>query len=101
MNRDMFEWDEIKNQRNIEKHGVDFNDAWTAFNDIHAIVEVDYEHSYSEERQILIGFAKEHKLLFVCFCERGDDENELLRLISARKADKLETDLYWSERGIQ
>jgi uncharacterized DUF497 family protein len=97
----MFEWNEIKNQRNIEKHGVDFNDAWTAFNDIHAIVEIDYEHSFSEERQILIGFAEEQKLLFVCFCERSDDENELLRLISARKADKLETDLYWGERGTQ
>ncbi|MDR2580978.1 MAG: BrnT family toxin [Fibromonadaceae bacterium] len=96
----MFEWDENKNQRNIAKHGVDFNIARTAFNDIHAIVETDYEYSYKEEREILICFAKESKLLFVCYCERGDDESKLLRLISARKADKLETDLYWSERGI-
>jgi hypothetical protein len=98
MDRDMFEWDENKNQLNIKKHGVDFNSAWTAFNDIHAIIETDYEHSYSEERQNLIGFDEKSKLLFVCHCEKGDD-NELIRIISARKADRIETDLYWRERN--
>ncbi|MCL2633202.1 MAG: BrnT family toxin [Oscillospiraceae bacterium] len=97
MTRNMFEWDENKNQINIKKHGVDFNVAWTAFNDVHAIVETDYEHSYNEERQNLIGFDENTKLLFVCHCERGD----IIRLISARKADKFEIDLYWSERGNQ
>jgi hypothetical protein len=101
VNKEMFEWDENKNQRNIKKHGVDFNVAWTAFNDIHAIVETDFEHSYSEERKILIGFDVTSKLLFVCHCERNEGEDELIRIISARKADKLETDLYWSERGVQ
>jgi len=95
----MFEWDENKNKRNIKKHGVDFNVAWTAFNDIHAIIEIDYEHSYSEERQILIGFDENSKLLFVCHCDRGDDETDLIRLISARKANRTETDLYWRERN--
>jgi uncharacterized DUF497 family protein len=99
MNREMFEWDENKNLINIKKHGVDFNIAWTAFNDIHAIVEIDYEHSYSEERLNLIGFDEESKLLFVCHCDRGSDENSIIRLISARKADKTETDLYWRERN--
>jgi uncharacterized DUF497 family protein len=99
MNREMFEWDENKNLINIEKHGVDFNVAWTAFNDIHAIVEIDYEHSYSEERLNLIGFDEESQLLFVCHCDRGNDENDIIRLISARKADKTETDLYWRERN--
>ena len=99
MNREMFEWDENKNLINIKKHGIDFNVAWTAFNDIHAIVEIDYEHSYSEERLNLIGFDEESKLLFVCHCDRGNDENDIIRLISARKADKTETDLYWRERN--
>ena len=96
--RAMFEWDENKNRLNIKKHGVDFNVAWTAFNDIHAIIEIDYEHSYSEERQNLIGFDETSKLLFVCHCERNDGENEVIRLISARKADRDETDFYWRER---
>ena len=99
MTIDMFEWDEHKNELNIKKHGVDFNIAWTAFNDIHAIVETDYEHSYSEERQNLIGFDETRKLLFVCHCDKGTSEKDLIRLISARKADKLETDLYWSEQN--
>ena len=97
--RNMFEWDENKNQLNIKKHGVDFNVAWTAFNDIYAIIEIDYEHSYSEERQNLIGMDETSKLLFVCHCERYEDDNDIIRLISARKADKIETDLYWRERN--
>ena len=97
--RDMFEWDENKNQLNIKKHGVDFNIAWTAFNDIYAIIEIDYEHSYSEERQNLIRMDEMSKLLFVCRCEKYDGNNGIIRLISARKADKVETDLYWRERN--
>jgi uncharacterized DUF497 family protein len=91
----MFEWDENKNQINIEKHGVDFNIAWTAFNDINQIYEVDDEHSINEERVVLIGMAQDSKLLYVCLCYRKKGENDIIRLISARKANKNETYIFW------
>ena len=49
-----FEWDEKKNLINIQKHGVSFEEARTAFYDEHSKVEYDEEHSVDEERFILI-----------------------------------------------
>jgi len=96
MRGDVFVWNENKNQFNIRKHGVSFQEAREVFNDENAIYDVDIEHSYDEERFIIIGMSESTKLLFVCYCERGED-GELIRIISARKADKSETDLYWEE----
>ena len=96
MRGDIFVWNENKNQFNIRKHGVSFQEAREVFNDENAIYDVDIEHSYDEERFMIIGMSESIKLLFVCYCERGED-GELIRIISARKADKSETDLYWEE----
>ena len=92
-NRSMFEWDDNKNQLNIKKHGVDFNDAWTVFNDDNILYEVDDEHSFNEERLIAIGMSEQSKILYVCHCYRGDDD--IIRLISARKANKTEIEIYY------
>ncbi|MCL2755141.1 MAG: BrnT family toxin [Oscillospiraceae bacterium] len=96
MQDDNFIWNENKNQFNIRKHGVSFQEARDVFFDENAIYDVDIEHSFDEERFIIIGMSESSKLLFVCYCERGED-SELIRIISARKADKTETDLYWEE----
>ena len=96
MRGDVFVWNDNKNQFNIRKHGVSFQEAREVFNDENAIYDVDIEHSYDEERFIIIGMSESTKLLFVCYCERGED-GDLIRIISARKADKSETDLYWEE----
>ena len=91
--KNMFEWDENKNQINIKKHGVDFNDAWTVFNDDNILYEADEGHSLNEERLIAIGMSARSKILYVCHCYRGDDD--IIRLISARKANRAEIEIYY------
>jgi len=88
-----FEWDEIKNQINIKKHGISFEEAETVFDDDDAIYLDDEEHSQDEERFVVIGRNESQKILVVCHCYR--ESNAVIRIISARKADKLETDWYY------
>ncbi|MBU2644894.1 BrnT family toxin [bacterium] len=51
----MFEWDEIKNQKNQEKHGVSFQEAKKAFLDPERIIVEDLDHSKDEQRYFCIG----------------------------------------------
>lgn len=87
-----FEWDEKKNAANTRKHGVSFEEARTAFLDENARVIPDPEHSSDEERFVLIGLSISARLLVVCHCYRQSDE--VIRIISARKADRDETEQY-------
>jgi len=91
-----FEWDNNKDRVNTSKHGVTFDEAQTAFYDEYAIQFFDPEHSESEDRFLLLGTSFKLKMLVVCLCFR--DEETVVRIISARKADKDETKVYWSER---
>ena len=93
MHENEFIWDENKNQINIKKHGISFNEAETVFDDEFIVFYPDDEHSYHEERFIAIGESALQKLLMVCYCER--ENTEIIRLISARKADKFETEIYY------
>ena len=87
-----FEWDETKNQINIQKHGVSFEEASSVFSDEEALIISDEAHSEDEERFVLIGFSYKFNLLVVCHCYR---ENEaVIRIISARKATKSERNMY-------
>ncbi|MCL2323326.1 MAG: BrnT family toxin [Oscillospiraceae bacterium] len=88
----LFNWDKEKNLSNIEKHGVPFKEAVTVFLDPNAILLDDEEHSLEEERFNIIGVSQNLRLLTVCHCYR--DENAVIRIISARKATKLEKKLY-------
>jgi len=88
-----FKWDENKNQINIRKHGISFEEATTVFDDDFAIYIPDDEHSQDEERFIAIGESALDRLLVVCFCER--ENAEIIRLISARKADNHEREIYY------
>ena len=88
MNELRFEWDERKNSANIKKHKVSFEEAETVFKDENAIQYFDPDHSEDEDRFILLGLSAKLRVLVVCHCFR---ESELtIRIISARKADKLE-----------
>ena len=87
-----FEWDENKNQTNIKKHGVSFEEASSVFNDPNTLILSDDVHSDVEDRFILIGFSYKYNLLVVCHCYRQNDE--IIRIISARKATKNETREY-------
>ena len=88
----MYAWDEVKNEINIKKHGVSFEEAQDVFDDKNALYELDDEHSFNEERMVIIGKSKKSRILFVCHCYRESDN--IIRIISARKADRFETDLY-------
>lgn len=78
-----FEWDEKKNEINIKKHGVSFEEASTSFYDDLAIIIPDEKHSEGEERFTLIGKSESNRILYVSHCERVGG---VIRLISARKA---------------
>lgn len=87
-----FEWDNKKAIKNIEKHGIAFEEASTVFSDENGILFDDPEHSFDEERFLLIGMSNLSKVLIVCHCYR--ESNNTIRIISARKATKKEKDTY-------
>ncbi len=87
-----FIWDENKNQSNKRKHGISFDEASTAFTDENGRVIFDPEHSEDEDRFILLGLDCSLRLLVVCHCYR-ENENTI-RIISARKATTNETKQY-------
>ncbi len=88
-----FEWDEAKNRENIRKHGVSFTEAQTVFLDENAVRFFDPDHSQDEDRFIMLGISFKLRVLVVCHCYRKSDT--VIRIISARKADKQETKEYW------
>ena len=88
-------WDEKKNKINIKDHKVSFEEAETVFYDPNARVIHDPDHSIEEDRFIIIGISKLLKLLVVCHCYKEKDE--VIRIISARKATKNETKNYKGE----
>lgn len=88
----VFEWDEGKNRANRTKHGVSFEEARSAFMDEYARVLPDEEHSEDEERFLLLGMSTSLRIVVVCHCYRRKDE--VIRIISARKADRDEQDQY-------
>ncbi len=88
-----FIWDDEKNALNIKKHGISFREATTVFDDDNAVYFDDEAHSQEEERFIVIGMSDTNKLLMVCHCYRDNDS--VIRLISARKANKKENNAYW------
>lgn len=92
-----FEWDPNKNEINKKKHGLSFDEAATVFYDEYAILFDDPDHSEEEDRFLILGISQRENLCIVSHCYRGDDE--IIRIISARKATKSETAFYTSNRG--
>ena len=91
-----FEWDITKAELNIKKHGVGFNEAIEALDDEFGLDDFDDSHSgISEYRYSQIGLSRSG-VLFVIYAMRG--ENGIYRIISARKAEKPEENLYWEAR---
>lgn len=91
-----FIWDPMKEKANLKKHGVSFQEATTAFFDDQAIQFFDPDHSDDEDRFILLGISFKLRVLVVCHCFR--ESEEVVRLISARKADNSEEAEYWRQR---
>ena len=91
-----FEWDEKKQKINIQKHGIDFEEAKTVFYDEEALLIPDPEHSTSEERFVILGISKKTNLLTVCHCYRENEE--VIRIINARKATTKEKKQYVAKK---
>ena len=85
-----FDWDDEKADANLAKHGVGFDEAMTAFDDDHAAIRDDPDHSIGEQREIIIGRSHKGRILLVSFTERGD----VIRLINARQVTTRERKLY-------
>ena len=92
-----FEWDDHKNQLNIKKHKVSFQEAETVFDDNDAIFISDPDYSEpDDDRFIVLDLSIHDNLLVVCHCYRVSDT--IVRIISARKATKNETTTYYEKR---
>ena len=87
-----FTWDDNKAKINIAKHKISFDEAQTAFDDSNARLIYDPDHSEDEDRFILLGLSGKLKILTVIHCYK-DNENTI-RLISARKSTKKEEKQY-------
>ncbi len=88
-----FEWDENKNSINKRKHKISFEEAQGVFYDPDALLINDPEHSQEEERFIILGLSLKANLLVVCHCYR--ESESVIRIISARKATRTETEQYY------
>ena len=86
-----YQWDEAKNLANIRKHGIDFRDAAYVFADPFALSIPDDEHSDDEDRWVLLGNNLTGQTLLVVHTFR---QNDVTRIISARKATPTERSLY-------
>jgi uncharacterized DUF497 family protein len=92
-----FVWEERKSRRNLAKHKVSFETAMLVFDDPRAISRLDrIEHG--EERWQTVGLAGGIVVLLVAHTYYDEDGEEVIRIISARKATPHERKMY--EQGI-
>ncbi|TGK58177.1 BrnT family toxin [Leptospira wolffii] len=92
----LFEWDDKKNSSNLKKHQISFEQV---FLDKDAIYIPDENHSEDEERWLVLGKIANFTIIVVVFVDKSNKNEEKLRIISARKADKLEEKEYFQRIG--
>lgn len=85
-----FEWDTVKANANLRKHGVSFEEAASIFGDPLALTFSDPDHSVAEKRWISFGASNKDRLVAAVHAERGRS----IRIISARKATRHEREIY-------
>jgi uncharacterized protein len=85
-----YSWDEDKNRRNIERHGIGFVDAKRIF-DGSTLERVDDRFDYAETRVYAIGLVNGLEIT-VIYTDRDHDER---RIISAWRAEPHERRAYW------
>jgi uncharacterized DUF497 family protein len=90
----VFEWDEEKADSNLRKHGVNFDEAKTVFNDSFSLTRFDSNHSQSEERWLELGISGFGRLLVVWYTESDD----IVRIIGSRVATTAEENVYEQSR---
>ena len=89
-----FEWNQAKAVLNERKHGVTFEEAISVFHDEQAVQFYDSEETaaLSEDRYLLLGLSSNLRILMISHCER--DNGNAIRIISARKATRKESEHY-------
>ena len=92
-----FIWDEKKDLVNQKKHKISFDTASYVFNDQFLLTTLDERYHYHEERWESIGLIAE-VLIYVAHTTEDCDEEEIIRIISARKANLQETRRYYIHR---
>ncbi len=92
-----FNWDEEKRRANRRKHGIDFEEAKTAFDDPLAVSIIDDEHSIAEERWLTIGMSSQGQLLVVAHTYLQINGEESMRIINARRPTMPERKKYEEE----
>ena len=86
-----FTWDPAKAEANLKKHGVDFREAATVFDDPWSVAFPDADHSWGERRFLIIGASARGRVLVVTYAEVNV---HLIRIISARAATSAERRFY-------
>ena len=114
-----FEYDEEKNKKNINKHGISLRMAARVFFDYNRVEFYDDSHSADEDRYDTIGDIRagettigkptsikgyDSELLFVVYTERqhwihGEQMTEIIRIISARAANSFERGVYYGNQN--
>jgi uncharacterized DUF497 family protein len=88
-----FEWDPKKAADNLSKHGESFETARLAWRDALSVVTIDDREDYGEERLTRVSMVG-NRILTISYTERSDGGNEIIRIISLRKATKRERKEY-------
>jgi len=87
----VFSWDSRKARKNLEKHGVSFEEAATVFSDPDALEWTDSSHSKEEERLKRLGCSASGRILILVYTwRRSKNDEETIRIISARRASPKE-----------
>ena len=88
-----FEWNTDKATRNLQKHEVSFTEALSVFQDVLSLTYLDTDHSAGEDRFLIVGLSSSGNVLVISHTFR----NDIVRIISARKATKRERFFYENE----
>ncbi|TET70645.1 MAG: BrnT family toxin [Candidatus Aminicenantes bacterium] len=95
MKKVRFEWDTEKDLANFRNHGVAFNEAKTVFYDENATEFYDEDHSLKEFRFLMIGLSSKLRILLVSYAVMEGKNEDIIRIISSRKATKNEQKIYF------
>ena len=88
-----FEWDENKNKQNALKHRIDFDEARRVFDDPHFMTPIQRDIG-GEDRWVTLGIATGVAVLYVVYTRTELENDELIRMITARKATPRERRVY-------
>jgi hypothetical protein len=94
-----FEWDPVKARTNQRKHGITFEDAMHVFDDPCALFEQDRTDERGVPRWQALGLAGGVILLLVAHIVQEEGQDEVIRLISARRATRKERNRYDETRA--